>query len=658
MAFRLRPGRYSLRPPAEGSAARVESVEIKPGQRVEVATARDEAGVERSFTHPILALRTGGHRGPVRALAFADDGPLLLSAGMDKIINVWRLSADPPGLARTIRPPIWRGYAGVIYAMALSPTPDRDGQRTLAVAGFGVQSTGGGIGLFRFPGLNTRPTGDVQGQLPSGRPDEEVPKGHIDVVISLAFDPRGKFLCSGSFDRTVRIWDLQARRSVAVLKGHTGVINALANSPDGRRLVTGGADGLVMLWDVDRRVQLNVARPDPRRQRPGAPLADPINALGFSPDGRWIIIGRENGDLIRYDAADLENATLLPRGGIGQGPVEALAISPDGMNLVTSVFSHALTSPGERPRVECDIELRTLPDGVVRSRLARSNNLVYALAFSRDSRRLAFSGGEDHAVVVQDLTEALARPVVLKGAGRTVRDVGLTADGRVVGFAGAEPGRPDAAKQLTGFDLHLRRIKPIDGELRALTAWNGWTVRPVGPCTLDVLDAEKFRYRIELDRMLDRRWWSYSFVPPGPGHPRPALAIGCEAGVAIHGLDDGRQTRLLGGHDGPVDALAPSPDGRRLVTGSSDLTVRLWPLAGCDTLPPLGASFGRLSPGGWRVESVVPRGFAELMGLRVGDLVDKLYVGPLRGPTSKTWIMYRPTPRSYSWSPATGNESS
>ena len=138
-----------------------------------VRSARAQADL-RDITQPIPVVNTGGHSAPVRSLIFASrDGSQLLSAGMDKIINVWNLGEAPPGLARTIRPRIWRGYAGAIHAMALSPTPDRDGQRTLAVAGFGVQSTRGEIGLFRFPGLNSRPTGDVRGAAPERRARRE-----------------------------------------------------------------------------------------------------------------------------------------------------------------------------------------------------------------------------------------------------------------------------------------------------------------------------------------------------------------------------------------------------------------------------------------------------------------------------------------------------
>ena len=208
----------------------------------------------RNFTQPIPMLNTGGHSAPVRGLIFAPpDGLHLLSAGLDKIVNIWNLHEAPPAIARTIRPRIWRGYAGAIYAMALSPVAEPDGQRLLAVAGFGVQAGRGEIGLFRFPGANNRPTGDVLPPLPGGTPGPD-PDGHLGVVVSLAFHPRGGFLASAGHDTTIRVWNLQTRRTVAVLKGqHTRPVNAVAYLPDGNHIVSGGADGQVLLWDVDAR---------------------------------------------------------------------------------------------------------------------------------------------------------------------------------------------------------------------------------------------------------------------------------------------------------------------------------------------------------------------------------------------------------------------
>jgi WD40 repeat protein len=161
----------------------------------------------RNFAKPILVHNTDGHYAPVRSLIYAPDGSLLLSAGMDKVVNVWALGAERPRLSRAIRPPIWRGLRGQIYAMALAPTADAQGQRTLAIAGVGVENQGGNIGLYRFPGAAGPATGDLIAFLPSGVRGGPEPQGHTDTVTCLAFDPRGTTLASGSNDGTARLWD-------------------------------------------------------------------------------------------------------------------------------------------------------------------------------------------------------------------------------------------------------------------------------------------------------------------------------------------------------------------------------------------------------------------------------------------------------------------
>ena len=109
---------------------------------------------------------------------------------------------------------------------------------------------------------------------------------------------------------------------------------------------------------------------------------------------------------------------------------------------------------------------------------------------------------------------------------------------------------------------------------------------------------------LDLNSRLERNWWSYTFIPPGPGHPRPTVAIGCEAGVVVYDLETGRRTRVFAGHSSPVVSLAPSPDGRWLASGSLDQTIMLYPLAGCDTRPGLGATFQPRPEGlGGRVRS-------------------------------------------------------
>ncbi|AGA30388.1 hypothetical protein [Singulisphaera acidiphila] len=577
------------------------------------------------ITQPIPVVNSGGHSAPVRSLIFtAADGSTLLSGGMDKVVNVWNLGDPRPRLVQTIRPRIWRGYAGSIYAMALSPMADARGQKLLAIAGIGVDSNRAEINLFRFPGLQQGTTGEVDSQLPSGPP-----RGHGMSVMCLAFDPTGQFLASGSNDATVRIWGLQTRTTTSVLTGHRGPVNALAYAPSGRRLVTGGADGLLNLWDVDRGVIIATARPNPARQNLKDPAGDAINALVVSPKGTWVVIGRENGDLIRYDLANLANETLLPRGENGQGAVEALAVSHDGNRLVSSVLSHRLARPSDLPSVECDVELRSMPQGAVLSRLARASNLVYACTFSPDDKRLAFAGGDTQGITIRDLADPNGAPIELAGQGSSLWDIGFGPDGRTVGFARSRPDLPGPAPKYEDFDLRGQRVTMFDrGELsRSVPTLDGWKVQPIDPYTLDLLNAQGQGYRLKLDPNIDRRWWSYSFIPKSPTHPLPMLAVGSEVGVIFFRLQDGARTRIYAGHSGPVYTLAPSPDGVWLATGSADQTVRFWRLAGCDTLPPLGARFNKADGGQVSVAAVEPKSFAEAMDLHVGDEVQKFYVG-------------------------------
>ena len=76
--------------------------------------------------------------------------------------------------------------------------------------------------------------------------------GHTDWAYGVDFSPDGEQLASGSYDNTVRLWDVATGKAQGEpLKGHTDRVQGVAFSPDGKLLASASNDKTVRLWDVE-----------------------------------------------------------------------------------------------------------------------------------------------------------------------------------------------------------------------------------------------------------------------------------------------------------------------------------------------------------------------------------------------------------------------
>jgi WD40 repeat protein len=70
------------------------------------------------------------------------------------------------------------------------------------------------------------------------------------MVTSLAFSPDGRWLVSGSWDKTIKIWDAEAGREVQTLAGHEHPVYSVAFDSRGQWVASGGEDGTIKLWHL------------------------------------------------------------------------------------------------------------------------------------------------------------------------------------------------------------------------------------------------------------------------------------------------------------------------------------------------------------------------------------------------------------------------
>ncbi|KAL7746238.1 hypothetical protein RI367_004059 [Sorochytrium milnesiophthora] len=158
-------------------------------------------------------------------------------------------------------------------------------------------------------------------------------KGHTGAVYTVQFSNCGKFVATGSFDKTIRIWDpTSAQREVHTLKRHTLNVSDLAWGNDSTELLSGAYDQTCKLWDTDtgkltasfdvegfvQCVQYSVSDNNiffsgssrnvlclTDRRRPDSALMirndSMVNALYVYRDGSYVLSGDSGGQLKLWD---------------------------------------------------------------------------------------------------------------------------------------------------------------------------------------------------------------------------------------------------------------------------------------------------------------------------------------------------------------------
>jgi WD40 repeat protein len=490
--------------------------------------------------------RFGAHKQHVRSLAFSPDSQRLASGdwGPEPTVKVWDVTAlckkeDVPPLL-TLKGHTGGPSARGIWSVAFS----HDGQRLASAGGEGrelaeliIWDATAGQRLFSLD-------------------------GHKSEIRGMTFSPDGKWLATGSLDNTVKIWDLQTRQETLTFRGHQRSVNCVAFSPDGSLLASGSGEfgrqfgGELKVWDWRTG----------REWLSRAGHLDGVWSVAWSPDGRRLVTGGMDSTIKVWDATTGQEAlTLRDHHDI----IGALAISRDGHRLVSASNDWTVRIWDGTPwqGEETGQEVLTLRG---------HGESVNVVAFSPDGRWLA-SAATDRSIKLWDAWSGKELYPLDFGSSQRARNaLAFSPDGKWL--ATVEEG-----KLLKVWDVASMRAGDGNPLLCSLAGHTGSILSVAFSPDGRLLASGGYDFvvriwdvtaRKQIQQLRDHNWVIHgvAFGPDGK-----LASAGEDGTVRIWDVATGKElVRLQPQHEGAVTAVAFSPAGGLLASGSRDRTVRVW----------------------------------------------------------------------------------
>ncbi len=334
-----------------------------------------------------------GHSGLIRSISYSADGQFIVTASQDKTIRIWEASTGKLSNLLT-------GHNTWVYSASISGD-----QQSV------VSSSNDEIRLCKLSDASL--LAELKGNaLPH----------------SISCDKTGKNILIGSYDNTIKIWDVNDGKFVRILEGHTGLVLSANYSPDGKLIVSASSDSTVRIWDVNSGKQLMVLK---------HPYA--AHFAIFSPDGKFILTACEDGWIYNSDYSSKENIARIWSVSdgklitklVGHGaPVLNACFSPDGERVIT-VSKNGQGKIWNKKGVIINelFEFIESSKGQIRPKYGHSQR-INSVQYSPDGRKIV-TASADHSIKIWD---ALSGEFIEQLSGHTdwVTSASFSPDGQFI----------------------------------------------------------------------------------------------------------------------------------------------------------------------------------------------------------------------------------